>query len=127
MKIKRNDTVYVLSGKDAGKSGKVLEAFPADNKITVEGVNVQKKSKKARSARDTSGIIEQVGRIDASNVLVICPDCGKAVRVHHNVVDGKKIRVCAKCGAALDAKKEVKAAKAAKPAAKRAKKKADAE
>ena len=126
MKIKKNDTVYVLSGKDAGKSGKVLAAYPSDNKITVEGVNVQKKSKKARSAKETSGIIEQNGKIDASNVLVVCPACGKAVRVHHNVEDGKKIRVCAKCGAALDSKKEVKSAK---PAQKRAprKKKADAD
>jgi len=126
MKIKKNDTVYVMSGKDAGKSGKVLAAFPAENRITVEGVNVQKKSHKARSAKETSGIIDQNGKINASNVLVVCPACGKGVRVHHNVVDGKKIRVCAKCGAPLDAAKEVKAAK---PAQKRAprKKKADAE
>ena len=124
MKIKKNDNVYVISGKDARKTGKVLSAFPAENRITVDGVNVQKKSKRARSAKETGGIVEQIGKIDASNVLVVCPACGKAVRVHHNVIDGKKIRVCAKCGAALDQKKEVKAAK---PAAKRAarKKKAD--
>ena len=129
MKVKKNDTVYVLSGKDAGKTGKVLTAFPAENRITVDGVNVQKKSKKARSAKDTSGIIDQTGKIDASNVLVICPACGKGTRVHHKIEDGKKIRVCAKCGAPLDSKKEVKAQKsAAKPAQKRArKKKADAE
>lgn len=126
MKIKKNDTVYVISGKDAGKKGKVLAAYPADNKITVEGVNVQKKAKKARSAKETSGIIEQNGKIDASNVMVVCSACGKAVRVKHSVEDGKKIRVCAKCGASLDSKKE---AKSAKPAQKRAprKKKADAE
>ena len=130
MKVKKNDTVVVISGKDAGKTGKVLTAFPAENRVTVDGVNVQKKSKKARSAKETGGIIEQVGKINASNVLVICPACGKATRVHHNVVDGKKVRVCAKCGAALDKKAEaVKAEKTAKTTAKRAprKKKADAE
>ena len=127
MKVKKNDTVVVISGKDAGKKGKVLTAFPAENRITVDGVNVQKKSKRARSAKETGGIIEQVGKIDASNVLVICSACGKATRVHHDVVDGKKVRVCAKCGASLDKKAE--APKPAKAAAKRAprKKKADAE
>ena len=125
MKVKKNDTVYVLSGKDAGKIGKVLTAFPEENRITVDGVNVQKKSKKARSAKDTSGIIDQTGKIDASNVLVICPACGKGTRVQHKVEEGKKIRVCAKCGAPLDAKKEVKAVKAAQKRAR--KKKADAD
>ena len=130
MKVKRNDTVVVISGKDAGKTGKVLTAFPAENRVTVDGVNIQKKSKRARSAKETGGIIEQVGKIDASNVLVICPACNKATRVHHEKVDGKNIRVCAKCGAALDKKAEAaKAAKTAKTTAKRAprKKKADAE
>ncbi len=122
MKVKKNDTVYVLTGKDAGKTGKVLSAHPADNKIKVDGVNVQKKHKKARSAQDTSGIIEQVGAIDASNVLVVCPACGKGTRVHHSVIDGKKLRVCAKCGATLDTAPEAK--KAAKAAAKASKAKA---
>ena len=125
MKVKRNDNVVVISGSDAGKKGKVLSAFPAENRIKVDGVNVQKKAKKARSARDTGGIVEQVGKIDVSNVLVICPDCGKATRVHHSVVDGKKIRVCAKCGASLD--KKVEAAATKTPAKRARKKKADAE
>lgn len=124
MKVKKNDTVYVLVGKDAGKTGKVLSAFPKENRIKVDGVNIQKKHQKARSAKETSGILEQVGPIDASNVLVVCPACGKAVRVQHSIVDGKKIRVCAKCKASLDAKQEAsnkKAAKAEKPAKKAAK------
>ena len=57
MKVKKNDTVYVLTGKDAGKTGKVLAAFPAENKVTVDGVNIQKKHQKARSAKETSGIV----------------------------------------------------------------------
>ncbi len=123
MKVKKNDTVYVLTGKDAGKTGKVLTAFPKENRITVDGVNVQKKHQKARSAKETSGIVDMVGPIDASNVLVVCPACGKGTRVHHAIVEDKKVRVCAKCGASLDVKeaKTTKAGKSAKPAKKAAK------
>ena len=118
MKVKKNDTVLVLTGKDNGKTGKVLRALPGDNKVVVDGVNVQKKHKKARSAQDTSGIIEQAGPIDASNVLVVCPHCGKATRVAHAEVDGKKVRVCKKCKLSLDVKAEAKKA-AAKKASKK--------
>lgn len=117
MKVKKNDTVLVLTGKDNGKIGKVLRALPEDNKVVVDGINVQKKHKKARSAQDTSGIIEQSGPISASNVLVICPACGKATRVAHAEVDGKKVRACKKCGASLDVKAEPK--KTAKKASKK--------
>ena len=120
MKVKKNDNVLVLTGKDAGKTGKVMSADPQANKVKVEGVNVQKRSKKARSANETSGIVSQVGAIDASNVMVVCPKCGKATRVAYSEVDGKKIRVCKKCGASLDAAPEAK--KAAKKAAKKTKK-----
>ncbi len=119
MKVKKNDTVLVLTGKDNGKTGKVLRALPGDNRVVVDGVNVQKKHKKARSAQETSGIVEQAGPIDASNVLVICPVCGKATRVAHAVVDGKKVRICKKCGKSLDVKAESK-----KPAKKATAKKA---
>ena len=118
MKVKKNDTVLVLTGKDSGKTGKVLRAMPSDNRVVVEGVNVQKKHKRARSAQETSSIVEQAGAIDASNVLVICPTCNKATRVAHAEVDGKKVRVCKKCGASLEAKAEAK-----KPAKKAAAKK----
>ncbi len=117
MKVKKNDTVLVLTGKDNGKTGKVLRAIPSDNKIVVDGVNVQKKHKKARSAQETSGIVEQAGPIDASNVLVVCPACGKATRVAHAEVDGKKVRVCKKCQKPLDVKAEAKKAPAKKAAA----------
>lgn len=110
MNVKKNDTVYVLTGKDAGKTGKVLMVLPKTGRVKVDGVNIQKKSKKARSAQETGGIVEQVGPIDASNVLVVCPACGKGTKVKHSIAGDKKIRVCAKCGAALDADKEAKAA-----------------
>lgn len=126
MKIKKNDTVLIISGKDSGKTGKVLRALPSDNRIVVDGVNVQKKHQKARSAKETSGIVEQAGPIDASNALVVCPACGKAARVGYTVADGKKVRVCGKCKAVLDVK-ESKAddKKAAKKTTKTAKAKAD--
>lgn len=111
MKVKKNDTVLVITGKDAGKTAKVLVALPKDNKVVVDGINVQKKHKKARSAQEVSSIQSQSGAIDASNVLVVCPTCEKATRVAYKVEGDKKVRVCKKCGALLDAKKEVKEVK----------------
>ena len=113
MKVKKNDTVLVLTGKDAGKTAKVLVALPKENKIVVDGINVQKKHKKARSAQEVSSIVNQSGPIDASNVLVVCPACGKATRVAYKVEGDKKARVCKKCGAVLDASKEAKEVKKA--------------
>ena len=123
MKVKKNDTVLVLSGKDAGKTAKVLVAIPKANKVVVDGVNVQYKHKKARSAQDVSSIEKQSGPIDASNVLVVCPVCNKAVRVKYDFVEGKKVRVCRKCNALLDTTKEAK--EAAKTSKKKAKKTAE--
>lgn len=120
MKVKKNDTVLVITGKDAGKTGKVLSAAPADNKIKVDGINVQMKSKKARNANETSAIVKQVGAIDVSNVLVVCPACNKATRVSYKVEGDKKVRICKKCGASLDvvaAPKKTAAKKSTKKAA----------
>ena len=111
MNVKVNDNVLVIAGKDKGVQGKVLATSPKANTIVVEGVRVQKKHEKARKANETSKIVEVPGPIDASNVKVVCPSCGKATRVKHAVVDGKKVRVCA-CGAVLD-KAYAKKAKAA--------------
>jgi large subunit ribosomal protein L24 len=113
MNVKLNDNVVVITGKDAGKQGKVIATSPKTGKVTVEGVNVQKKAQKARRANEVSKIVEQEGAIDVSNVMVMCDACGKAVRVKHSVVDGKKVRVCAKCGAVLDKAYAGKNAKAA--------------
>ena len=124
MKVKKNDTVLVLTGKDAGKTAKVLVAIPKDNKVVVDGINVQKKHKKARSAQEVSSIVNQSGAIDASNVLVVCSACNKATRVAYKVENGKKVRVCKKCGAVLDATKEAK--EVAKTSKKKTKKSAEA-
>lgn len=110
MNIKKNDTVLVLTGKDHGTTAKVLVAMPKTNKVVVDGVNIQMKHAKARSANQTSEIKKQAGPIDASNVMVVCPACNKATRVAYKTEGDKKFRVCKKCGAPLDVevKKEVK-------------------
>ncbi len=122
MNVKVNDNVLVIAGKDKGVQGKVLATSPKANTVVVEGVRIQKKHEKARKANETSKIVEVPGPIDASNVQVVCPTCGKATRVKHAVVDGKKVRVCA-CGAVLDKayskKVAVKAAAAAEEAPKK--------
>ena len=113
--IKTGDTVLVNSGKDSGKKGKVLAIKETKKgvRVVVEGVNIIKKTKKARTAQEKSEIVKTEGTIDISNVNVICPSCGKATRVKHKVVDGKKVRVCS-CGEILD-KKYVKESKVKKP------------
>ena len=94
MNVKINDNVLVIAGKDKGKQGKILATSPKANTVVVEGVRIQKKHEKARKANETSKIVSEPGPIDASNVMVVCPTCGKATRVKHAVVDGKKVRVC---------------------------------
>lgn len=122
MNVKVNDNVLVIAGKDKGVQGKVLATSPKANTVVVEGVRIQKKHQKARKANETSKIVEVPGPIDASNVMVVCPVCKKATRVKHNVVDGKKVRVC-ECGAVLDKAYSKKAAAKAAEAATEAPKK----
>ena len=112
LSVKKGDTVLVIAGKDKDKKGQILAVNPSKNKVLVEGVNIVSKCKKARTAQEKSEIIKMEAGIDASNVMVVCPECGKATRVAHAVVDGNKVRVCKKCNASLD-KKYVKEAKKA--------------
>ena len=122
MNVKVNDNVLVIAGKDKGVQGKVLATSPKANTVTVEGVRVAKKHQKARKANETSQIVSKEAPIDASNVMVVCPTCGKPTRVKHTVVDGKKVRVC-KCGTVLDKAYSKKAAAKAAAAATEAPKK----
>ncbi len=110
MHVKTNDNVIVISGKDKGKKGKIVAAFPSKNRVTVEGVNVVTKHQKARNAMQPGGIIHKEMPIDASNVMLVCPKCGKAVRVGHKVTvvtteAGKQkrqsVRICKKCQAEI--------------------------
>lgn len=110
MTVKKGDTVLVITGKDKSKSGKVLEVYPEDNRVLVDNVNIVTKHKKARTQNEKSEIIKKTAPIEASNVMVVCPVCGKATRVAHKEINGKKVRVCKKCSASLD-KEFVKATK----------------
>lgn len=101
MKIKTGDQVIVLSGKDKGKTGKVLRADPKGQKVIVEGVNVATKHQRPRKQGEEGGIIKVETPIYASKLQVVCPKCGKATRVGHKIENGKKSRVCKKCGANL--------------------------
>ncbi len=98
MNIKKNDNVIVLSGKDKGKKGKVLVAMPKAEKLIVEGVNVATCHTKARKQGETGGIVKKEIPLRACKVALFCNKCNKGVRVAYKLVDGKKVRVCAKCG-----------------------------
>ena len=114
--IKKGDNVLVIAGEDKGKTGSVLATNPEKGKVFVDGLNIVHKHRKARSAQDNGGIIDQPAAIDVSNVQVVCPACGKATKVIfvETEVDGKakRVRSCKKCKAALDAVKKAKKAPA---------------
>ncbi len=101
MKIKKGDTVKVLSGNDKGKTGEVLTVIPKTEKIVVKGVNVRKKHVKARKQGEESGIIPVECSIHSSKVNVVCPKCGKATRIGYVIEKSEKVRVCKKCNAKL--------------------------
>ena len=101
LKIKKNDTVVVLSGKDKGKQGKVLGTVPSEAKVVVEGINMVTCHVKPRKQGETGGIVQREAAMYASKVQVVCPKCGKGTRVAHKIADGKKSRVCKHCGAEL--------------------------
>jgi len=99
--IKKDDNVIVISGDDKGKKGKVIEVAPKEGKVIVEGVNKVHKHTRPRRQGDVGGIIEVDGPVYACKVQLYCSKCGKGVRAKFVTTDGKKKRVCAKCGEAL--------------------------
>ncbi len=102
MSIKKGDTVIVLSGKDKGKQGKVLEVQPKDKKVIVEKVNIVSRHTKPRQQGDQGGIIKKEAPLYVCKVQRVCPKCGKPTRPAHKLLaDGKKVRVCKKCGAEI--------------------------
>ena len=99
--VKKGDTVIVVSGNSKGTKGKVLEVSPKERKVIVEGANIVTKHTKPRRQGETGGIIKVEGAMYASKVQIYCKNCDKGVRVAHKIEDGKKIRICAKCGKEL--------------------------
>ncbi|HIW04669.1 MAG TPA: 50S ribosomal protein L24 [Firmicutes bacterium] len=106
LNVKKGDNVVILAGKDKGRTGKIVSVNTSAGRVVVDGANEITKHVKARSANQQSRIEKKSGTIDASNVMILCPACNKATRVANKVEGGKKIRVCQKCGAALDVKAE---------------------
>jgi large subunit ribosomal protein L24 len=98
MKIKEGDQVLIISGKSKGKKGKVLVAFPSENKILVDGVNIKKKHQRPRKEGEKGQIVEKPAPIFVSNAKLICPKCGQPARVGGKMVEKKKYRICKKCG-----------------------------
>ncbi len=102
MHVKKGDKVQVISGKDKGKQGVILQAFPKKDRVLVEGVNIVKKHAKPSQANPQGGIISQEAPIHVSNVMPLDPKSGEPTRVGYKVVDGKKVRVAKKSGELLD-------------------------
>ena len=99
-RVKRNDTVRIISGKDAGKEGRVVRVYPKADKVMVEGINRVTRHEKVRAGRRGAregGIVHVEAPLHASNVMPICPHCGKPTRVGAKVVGDAKTRTCRKC------------------------------
>jgi large subunit ribosomal protein L24 len=102
--IRRNDNVVVITGKDRGKRGRVLKVVPEKNRLVVEGVNIIKRHTKPNPQRQIKGgLVEREAALHASNVQVVCPECGKPTRLGKKILgDGRKVRVCRKCEGVVD-------------------------
>ena len=103
MKIRKDDTVVIIAGKDRGKKGKVRRALPNEDRVIVEGLNMIKRHSRARRATRQAGIIELEAPIHVSDVMLICNKCGKPARVNFRFLDdGKKVRICNSCREVID-------------------------
>jgi len=102
--IRKNDNVLVIAGKDRGKRGRVLRVAPDKNRLVIEGVNMIKRHTKPNPGRNVQGgIVEREAAVHASNVQLVCPECGAQTRVGHKILgDGRKVRICRKCEGVVD-------------------------
>jgi large subunit ribosomal protein L24 len=102
--IRKNDNVLVITGKDRGKRGRVLRMVPGKNRLIVEGVNMIKRHTKANPGKNIQGgIVEREASVHASNVQLVCPECGAQTRVGRKILgDGRKVRICRKCEGVVD-------------------------
>lgn len=102
-KIRKEDRVRIIAGKERGKDGKVLRLFPKEGRVIIQGLNFVKKHTRSRGERKPSGIIEKEAPLAISNVMLICPRCNQPARIGYKVVEkGKKLRICKKCGETMD-------------------------
>lgn len=100
--VKKGDTVLVLSGKDKGKQGKIIESLPKKSKVVVEGVNKVKRHTKPTQSAPQGGIVVKEAPMSVSKVMLICPACSKATRIAKKEMNGKFVRSCKKCGEIVD-------------------------
>ena len=102
--VRKNTNVLVMAGRDRGKRGRVLKVLPAKNRVVVEGVNVIKRHTKPNPQRQIKGgVVEREAPVHASNVQIVCPECGKATRIGRKILgDGRKVRICRKCEGVVD-------------------------
>ena len=102
--IRKNDNVLVTTGKDRGKKGRVIRVLPEKNRLIVEGVNLIKRHTRPNPAKNIKGgVVSREASLHASNVQLVCPECGAHTRVGHKVLDdGRKVRICRKCGGVVD-------------------------
>ncbi len=103
LKLKKDDIVEVIAGREKGKKGKILALYPGDGRLTIEKLNMLKRHTKPSTQNKQGGIIEKEGRMAISNVQLVCDKCGKGVRIKRKKLeDGKRVRVCVKCGEVMD-------------------------
>ena len=103
MKIKKDDNVLIISGKDKGKTGKVRFAYPRDERLIVEGINFQKKHSKAKGAVKQAGIIEREASINIADAMLVCKHCNKPARIGFRILeDGRRVRICRVCREVID-------------------------
>jgi large subunit ribosomal protein L24 len=103
LNVKKGDRVKVIAGKDKGKEGEIIRALPSKGRVVVEKVNIVKKAQRPTQANPQGGIMSVEAPINVSNVMLVCPSCKAATRVGHRFKeDGKKVRVCKKCGKDID-------------------------
>jgi large subunit ribosomal protein L24 len=102
--VRKNDNVIVLTGRDRGKRGRVLRVIPEKTRVIVEGVNFVKRHTRPNPQRNIKGgIVEREAPVHASNVQIVCPECGKATRAgHKRLDDGSRVRICRKCEGVID-------------------------
>ncbi len=102
--VRKNDSVIVVTGKDRGKKGRVLKVFPKQNRVVIEGVNfIKRHTRPNPRANIKGGIVEREASMHASNVQIVCPECGAPTRIGRQLLgDGRKVRICRKCEGAVD-------------------------
>jgi large subunit ribosomal protein L24 len=103
VQIRKNDSVMVISGKEKGKTGKVLRVLPKEDSVLIERVNLVKRHSRPRGPQQPGGIVEKEASIPVSNLMIMCDKCNAPVRIGHKQLgDGKKVRMCRRCGETLD-------------------------